>query len=365
MDDTQALPAPTITVPPRFTTNVRPTLQWSAVAGAASYEVWIAKVSPIEDRQFRNEPTVTTTSWTPPADLDPAVHRVWIRAIDGTGAAGEWSAQVTFEVQGGINGPNAEGFVKRPEFSWQAVPGATSYEVFIRTSVDTFGTNGDLRVAGLPAGQTTFTPTVDLPIGPIRWWVRAGNSVGNRGWSVEGSFNVDGRTTIQPVQNNTISWQAIAGASRYVLFVQRGNDPVAVLRQESLDVTQFNVSSLGAGNYRAWVKAIDGRTNAFVDGFWSLPADFSITQQTESSADSLLRPILTANVSPELAQDDLQFRETEASEVDYAEYLPESEEVAEPASDTEDAYAIDEVMGRLAGVDSSEWEASHGYQPVM
>ena len=67
-----------------------------------------------------------------------------------------------------------------------------------------------------------------------------------------------------------------------------------VIRQDRLTSTSFAVSGLAAGNYRAWVKAIDSATDLFATGFWSRGLNFSVAEtdaeesrEEESSLDPL------------------------------------------------------------------------------
>ena len=62
------------------------------------------------------------------ADLDPALYRVWVRV-----AGGAWSRSVDFEVQPDLVGPVTPVIETRPQFEWEAIPGATGYQIFIRT----------------------------------------------------------------------------------------------------------------------------------------------------------------------------------------------------------------------------------------
>lgn len=69
-----------------------------------------------------------------------------------------------------------------PEFSWQAVPGATSYDIEIRATLT--GTPTATGITG-----TTYTPGADLSnVVVYSWRVRAVNAAGAGAWSVTRTF---------------------------------------------------------------------------------------------------------------------------------------------------------------------------------
>lgn len=54
-------------------------------------------------------------------------------------------------------------------------------------------------------------------------------------------------------------------------------DGNVVIREDVLTENVFQApSSLTAGSYRVWVKAINAATDAFSDGVWSSPFDFEV-----------------------------------------------------------------------------------------
>lgn len=81
-----------------------------------------------------------------------------------------------------------------------------------------------------------------------------------------------------------MTWHAVVGAGKYILHVELVSNPgVAVIRQNELTANSFTPSTaLASGNYRAWVKAIDGVTNSFATALWSKPFNFSVASVEDS-----------------------------------------------------------------------------------
>lgn len=256
-----------------FPTTNQPTLSWGAVDGTTEYEVWIGRISPNQTRILAAESTTAGTSFTPSTEYTPGFYRAWVRADSG-----EWSAEVAFEIKPTLVHPVSATFEARPTFEWDAIPEAPGYELFVRTTDNTVGTDGDIIVSDIPAGTTTWTPDVDLT-GPIRWWVRPSDAIGNRGWSDVGLTRMDGRADVLSVTASTITWTPVTGSSRYVLMVQDTATNEIVLRVDNhgLQGTSYDLdTALASGTYRTWVKAIDASTNLFADSLWSRGFDATI-----------------------------------------------------------------------------------------
>lgn len=274
----------------------QPTVSWQPVSGAARYEIWFARIFPQQTRIF-SDTNITTTSWTTPNALASGFYRYWIRAFDAAGNASKWSSDRSFEVRPTLISPVNPTFDPRPTFTWDAIPFAPGYEIFIRT------TTGDTIVDNISG--TSFTPTSDLPNGPVRWWIRSSDAQANRGWSLVGLTDIDRRTTVTgpatPTTDTTpqITWQQIDGAGRYIVYLQNADTNTLVLRDDNVLTTSYSSATpLPAGNYRVWVKAIEASSDAFSSGLWSTGYDFSIVV---TSADSSTDSPLDLEVLPALA----------------------------------------------------------------
>lgn len=182
--------APVLTAPLGNTFEPRPTLQWDAVEGAVHYEVWIRNETSGE-QNFLRETQWAATSYTPPRDWPSGHYRVWLRAVNANGQAGEWSPPGLFSI--GIPpaptllGPEGTTSTPTPEFSWTASQGAVRYDLWVYYApTDTHGIIRDQNVS-----STTYTPSTDLEPGRYLFWVRAFNADGLAGpWSLQMEFTI-------------------------------------------------------------------------------------------------------------------------------------------------------------------------------
>lgn len=81
-----------------------------------------------------------------------------------------------------------------PEFSWQAVPGAVTYDIEIRATLT--GTPTATGIAG-----TTYTPSALDAFTAYSWRVRAVNAVGAGAWSATRTFRFSYALRIQNTQS--------------------------------------------------------------------------------------------------------------------------------------------------------------------
>lgn len=273
--------------------GTQPTLTWQPVAGAARYEMWFSRVFPNGQRIF-SDTNIAGTSWTPPQTLDSAFYRYWVRAFDAAGNATPWSIPNIFEVRPTLIGPLNGAFIPRPTFEWEPIPFASGYTLFLRSDA------GDEVIENIPG--TSYTPTADLPAGEVRWWIRASDAIGNRGWTTAALVGVQPQSTVTTPSGNTsdttptFNWSPVSGTGRYVLHVINSDTNEIVIREDSLTTTSFTpVVALPEANYRVWVKAIDSATDDFNSGLWSRPVNFTVVvaSNLDSEEQDNLAPVLT------------------------------------------------------------------------
>ncbi len=188
---TTPLAAPTLLTPAHNTnlTGLTPRFTWRPVLGAANYELqWST------DENFGNAASVIVprTTYSTLSPLPPTTFYWRVRALDGVGLPGGWSAVFTLKLMTPasvapvlnrqINNP--------PTLTWTRITWAQAYEIQIAR---------DLRFVEivysnnvLPPNATVFTLPEALPAGTYFWRIRAQSGPTTwSGWSTTGTMLID------------------------------------------------------------------------------------------------------------------------------------------------------------------------------
>ncbi len=246
------------------TQDMTPTITWSAIPTAVSYDVWITNVSTNTVLPLRN---VTTNSYTPSTDLGIGRFRVWVRSRNAAGVISRWSTVVNFE----INTPvTLHSIVRRqgtprPTISWQALTGASRYEVWLGS-----GVNGSVIFRDAAVTGTSWTPPSDLAVGRYLVWVRGFSAEGRPAlWS--GSVSVlteflvvPAPTLVSPLhatfdRTPTFTWSSVTGGVSYILRVRNANTGVLVFEQTSTSTSFTPTTALPDNSYRWDVRAVGAK----------------------------------------------------------------------------------------------------------
>jgi ELWxxDGT repeat protein len=175
-----------------------------------------------------------------------------------------------------ITGPVGTVIVQRPKMTWQAVPGASAYQVWI----------GNRSTAQLPlltatVSTTEYQPPENLALGRIEVYVRAvlANAIYGP-WSVISRFTVATRAVISPLnQRQTtprpeFSVVSIPGATTYEFQLDnRSTGQTQFLRATVNSPTWIPSIDLPLASYRVWARglAADG-----TPAVWSAATDFLV-----------------------------------------------------------------------------------------
>ncbi|MFO0978627.1 MAG: ELWxxDGT repeat protein [Planctomycetaceae bacterium] len=256
----------------------RPKVNWNDVTGAVKYDVWLdsttaGQVGTVILHDVRGK------SWQSATDLALGSYRVWVRGLDASGLAAAWSPVVFFNVGTSpvMTAPLSSTFEHRPQFTWNAVPSATKYDIYIR-NMDT----ETVAFSQANIAATNWTPPSDLPDGHYRWQVVAASANARGLWSNLVDFTIGGQPEILTPTGSTtntkppITWKAVSGAATYQVWVDRADTWVqGVINVSGITGTSFTpTNALAAGTYRVWVRAISS-TGAF--SAWSDFQTFQIT----------------------------------------------------------------------------------------
>lgn len=265
--DNDVLQKPGFTNSHTSSANQQPTITWSAVAGADSYDLWISPATDISNATYNVN--VIGTSFTPPAALSVGRHAVWVRARTVSGQTSGWSAGASIDITTAptVTATTA-GTDNRSTISWNAVAGAVRYEVWANNT-----TSGASKVI-YNANQTTTSFTTDaLDFGVHAVWVRAVNEFDQAGsWSTAATFFV-GPVLLGPGstfnQQPEFTWRAPTGAASFEIFIQAGSD---IIQQTGITTTSFTPPRLLNNNttYRWWVRGYTADGKA---GRWTAAAE--------------------------------------------------------------------------------------------
>lgn len=186
------LPSPALIFPAKDANGVPtiPTFKWSPVAGATEYQLLVTD-APLIGNVLANIKGISTTEQTLPNRLDNSTTYYWrVQAwniVEGNTSMPAVSGQAFTTESNGLAAPNpvapangAMDLSRRPQFTWNEVPGAETYEILITSSQ--FLGGSECRQAGITKPFFTPPPGV-LNAGVVyRWFIRAHNATGNSPW---------------------------------------------------------------------------------------------------------------------------------------------------------------------------------------
>ena len=329
--------APTVTGPvnpalselPTKLADTTPTITWTSPPGALRFEIFLSDQTNLTSR------TITVKNLTPVLDEDGFAqfddnheiirqevrsyelteellmgsYRVFVRSLDDGERLSPWSAAYDFEVAPPtvITRPTGVTFQNPPLLEWQAVPGATDYDVVLaRASAP----NSPLYNLKFRTG-TSYQIPKNLTAGDYVFWVRAHRRVSGRPetvgiWSLPSNFStirvpvINGPAGIESGDPNqrivtdarpTVEWSPIDKAGRYDIWVERANTKTTYLRTtSSTNFYQFE-QDIQPGQYMVWVRAVS--TTGQLTG-WSAPYSFEAT----GGVPIITSPVSGTNVIP-------------------------------------------------------------------
>jgi len=313
----------------QIVSTLTPVLSWPTVPGAQNYGVYIRDL--VSNTLVVNNACATSgTNYVVSSGIlsNGGQYRWNIKASDGcgsncvsdyaypyyfqtqTGSSCSLSTQVPSLISPGIGSSSGQSIsTTSPTLSWNPVPGATNYGVYVRdVSTNTLVLNSDCAT-----NTTSYTiPTgVLYNGGQYRWNIMATLGCGNScvsNYSIPFYFNVQTTgcalsgmiptlispgTGITPGQTlstttPTFYWNAISGATTYDVFVRDMNTNLLVVNQSCANsTTNYTVSSgiLGVGGEYSWfVRANLGCTSCVSN--YATPLYFQIASSCNYSLSS-------------------------------------------------------------------------------
>ena len=277
------------------------------MSGAARYEVWVNAI--VNGHESINEPVlrgsnITGTSWTPKDGqaLSPGQsYRRYVGAVSTNGTV-FWSEGMTFSIDALAApvavGPEGSTASDTPTFTWNAVAGATHYDLWVNAIVNGHETinhpvlrNTNVTDSSKDSGKPYWTPSAAQALSPgqsYRWYVGAISNNGTTFWSSGMDFSIDPLPAPVPSSPSgpgdddtpTFTWNPIAGADHYDVWIntiidghESINDPV--LRNANSASTSWTPSTALTRDrtYIWYVGTVS--TNGTI--FWSQGLEFTIT----------------------------------------------------------------------------------------
>lgn len=293
----QVRTAPVISQPTGTVITPLPSIAWSAVTGAVSYDVRLYNLT--DNTLVASVTGVQGTSWSPTTPLLLARYQVVVTARGAAGFLGLTSNPLVFNYAPvpRILAPGGRLEDSTPTFGWEAVPAANLYRLVVRQDFGNF-----LEVYRHNSLTTTIHELpFSLPIGRYTFSVVAINTAtAGTGQpdavsspSLETTFAVVTPPTVLGLQGTsgpvattfltrpTVLWTNPAGTgstatSQLLLFRKDGPTNVLILNQSNISGTSLVTPTLGLGTYVVQVRTTSSADPATVSN-WSIEKTFRVT----------------------------------------------------------------------------------------
>lgn len=204
------------------TLDTTPTLTWTEVPGATTYDLYVVKIAGYVNVLNLTNISGTTTTL---ASLPAGQYRYWVcvsRAVT-------WSNPIDLNTNGRttVITPSGATTTNLPVISWQSVVDATGYDI----QVDQIGGKQKYIYAenrtGTSANAATLANKNFVVAGNYRVWIRARNATTIGAWSSAVDFVVPNLQTevltptgsVSPAQAFPITWCRFQGATSYQVLV--------------------------------------------------------------------------------------------------------------------------------------------------
>lgn len=284
--------APAITAPPSVVITPQPAIGWTAVTGAATYEVELFNLT--DNVSIGKFSGIQGTSWSPTTPLTLARYRIVVTAVSATGFKGLPSTARTFTYAPvpKILAPGGRLPDSTPTFGWEAVPSADLYRLVVRQD---FGNFLEVYRQNALTGIIHTLP-FNLPLGRYTFSVVAINKAAAGSGQTDATSSSSLETTFAVVEppvvtgpaattflsRPTVTWnnppQTGASATSTVqLFRRQGTTNVLVRTFSNISGTSLTIPmDLQLGSYVVQVRTTSDLDPATVSD-WSIQKTFRVT----------------------------------------------------------------------------------------
>jgi uncharacterized repeat protein (TIGR01451 family) len=270
---------PAATGPSGTIGTTTPNFSWTALTGVTLYKLWLQDQVTGQITTYTN---LTATSFTPATALTLGHSYTWYAGAVTAPESTVWSAAQSFTIAPVATSPGGAISSQLPTFAWSGVTGVTSYWLWVSDQ-----STGAVVVSQQNLTGTSYAPATALTPGhSFVWWIGAAN--GNTTvWSAGKNFIVaalaapvlSGPSGTASATNLTFSWNAVAGADHYDLWISdltTGASPV--VRNTNVTATSSTLSTTQAlqsgDTYVWWVASVSANGLAEV---WSQSLQFNLT----------------------------------------------------------------------------------------
>lgn len=288
-------------------TTLRPTVSWTPVSGALSYNVYV-NIAGFGGNVFTQlNVSASQTSVVIPQDLEFARYRVFVEANMPNSVLKKQDQGHTFIVNVKPQlFPIGSTTDSQPTLTWNKVRGATGYQVFINVP----GSPVVSTVTPVGNGSTvSLTPSTPLARNDYKWWVRPIRLVNGTDylgpWSDPSEFSTGGRTKLtSPARNSvttdnipTLIWSEVPNAAFYEVYVTKVGTPGVLYRDTGITSNSIRSRTLDNGEYKVWIRT------TLPDGspVWGSSVQFSVNTTTTALLTTPIGPASpTFNTTPVL-----------------------------------------------------------------
>ncbi|MCA9048780.1 MAG: hypothetical protein KDA89_08635 [Planctomycetaceae bacterium] len=293
---------PLVTDPVADGIDSRPTIAWSPIVGAVSYDLDVTQTAPALHREIVYQEGLSGTSFTPDYGLPAGSYTVRVRALVN-GSPTDWSSPFLFDLANSadsvLTDPVAGSSNPLPVFSWLPM-NVSAYTL----RVDNLSTaTPDVLVVSNLTG-THYIPDRELPAGNYSATIQGGTTAESTAVNFQIEY-VSGQAQLTLPSGDSenplpaFAWTDVLGATRYELWVNDLTRSVTpLIRDSTLTTASYRPQQpLLPGDYRVWVRAFNGGTAI---GLWSTPIDFTVRQNADIP--KIWAPsTVTSNTVPTLA----------------------------------------------------------------
>lgn len=276
------------------------TINWGSVENAASYEVWIDRLS--NGKQLLHAKGLRETEFqTPP--LDPGDYRIWVKATRADGSKTTWSRSKDFTVYAPYTSIVYPGTIHdpTPTVQWSEIPRSTHYRISLFDLSQPVPSPSPWMPSGPPLYSLAYSRTVTgsssshtidtpLPAGNYRIELDLyfANGASTQTYS---SFTLEPvGVPIPEVSRDGVRWYAednVASYDVWVAYLGPGSPRPDVtpgppnwrfaLAEEVSGGTYRIPSDAPGGDYRIWLRPNVQSGDSLIKGEWSAAAEIQIS----------------------------------------------------------------------------------------